>query len=127
MASATPILEAWRAREEEVAVARWREEAGRNGRAATGWGPTLEAASDGRIDLLLYRNGIRHTAFLCPKCGRLAVEDGTCPLDGTRLEETDEGLDLALHQTLSNGGRVWAVTARGDFDPVDGIGALLRY
>ena len=25
------------------------------------------------------------------------------------------------------GGRVWAVTARGDFDPVDGIGALLRY
>jgi peptide subunit release factor 1 (eRF1) len=127
LAAATPILEAWRAREEEVAVERWREEAGRNGRAATGWGPTLEAASDGRIDLLLYRNGVRHTAFECPKCGRLAVEDGTCPLDGTRLEETDEGLDLALHQTLSNGGRVWAVTARGDFDSVEGIGALLRY
>ena len=127
LAAATPILEAWRAREEAVAVERWREEAGRNGRAATGWGPTLEAASDGRIDLLLYRNGVRHTAFLCPKCGRLAVEDGTCPLDGTRLEETDEGVDLALHQTLSNGGRVWAVTARGDFDPVEGIGALLRY
>ena len=127
LAAATPILEAWRAREEEVAVERWREEAGRNGRAATGWGPTLEAASDGRIDLLLYRNGVRHTAFQCPKCGRLAVEDGTCPLDGTRLEEPDEGLDVALHQTLSNGGRVWAVTARGDFDPVEGIGALLRY
>jgi peptide chain release factor subunit 1 len=127
LAAAAPVLEGWRAREEETVVERWREEAGRNGRAAAGWEPTLEAASDGRVDLLLYRNGIRHAAFQCPKCGRLAVEDGTCPLDGTRMEETDEGLDLAVHQTLSNGGRVWAVTTRGDLDSVEGIGALLRY
>jgi peptide subunit release factor 1 (eRF1) len=127
LAAAAPVLEAWRAREEETVVERWREEAGRNGRAAAGWEPTLEAASDGRVDLLLYRNGIRHAAFQCPKCGRLAVEDGTCPLDGTRMEETDEGLDVAVHQTLSNGGKVWAVTTRGDLDPVEGIGALLRY
>ena len=127
LAAAAPVLEAWRAREEETVVERWREEAGRNGRAAAGWQPTLEAASDGRVDLLLYRNGIRHAAFQCPKCGRLAVEDGTCPLDGTRMEETDEGLDVAVHQTLSNGGKVWAVTTRSDLDPVEGIGALLRY
>jgi peptide chain release factor subunit 1 len=127
LAAAAPVLEASRAREEEQALERWREEAGRNGRAASGWETTLEAASDGRVDLLLYRNGIRHVAFRCPSCGRLAVEDGTCPLDGSRLEETDEGLDLAVHQTLSNGGTVWAVTQRGDLDPVEGIGALLRY
>jgi peptide subunit release factor 1 (eRF1) len=127
LAAAAPVLEAWRVREEETVVDRWREEAGRNGRAAAGWEPTLEAASDGRVDLLLYRNGIRHAAFQCPRCGRLAVEDGTCPLDGTRMEETDEGLDVAVHQTLSNGGKVWAVTTRSDLDPVEGIGALLRY
>jgi peptide chain release factor subunit 1 len=127
LAVATPVLEAWRAREEEQAVERWREEAGRNGRAAAGWQTTLEAASDGRVDLLLYRNGIHHVAYRCPSCGRLAVEDGTCPLDGTHLEQTDEGLDLAVHHTLSNGGTVWAVTTRGDLDPVEGIGALLRY
>jgi peptide chain release factor subunit 1 len=127
LAAAAPVLEASRAREEEHALERWREEAGRNGRAAAGWETTLEAASDGRVDLLLYRNGIRHPAFRCPSCGRLAVEDGTCPLDGTRMEETDEGLDLAVHQTLSNGGTVWAVTTHGDLDPVEGIGALLRY
>ncbi len=127
LAAAAPVLEASRAREEEQALEHWRLEAGRNGRAASGWETTLEAASDGRVDLLLYRNGIRHVAFRCPSCGRLAVEDGTCPLDGTRLEETDEGLDLAVHQTLSNGGTVWAVTQRGDLDPVEGIGALLRY
>jgi len=125
--AATPVLEASRADEEERALERWREEAGRNGRAAAGWAPTLEAASDGRVDLLLYRNGIRHPARRCPSCGRLAVDDGTCPLDGTQMEETDEGLDLAVHQTLSNGGTVWAVTTRADLDPVEGIGALLRY
>jgi peptide chain release factor subunit 1 len=127
LAVAAPALEAFRAREEKAAVERWREEAGRNGRAASGWEPTLEAASDGRVDLLLYRNGVRHPAFRCPSCGRVAAQDGTCPLDGTRMEQSDEGLDLAVHQTLSNGGTVWAVTTREDLDPVEGIGALLRY
>jgi peptide chain release factor subunit 1 len=127
LAAATPVLEQWRAREEEEAVERWREEAGRNGRAAAGWERTLEAASDGRVELLLYRNGVEHVAWRCPSCGRLAVRDGTCPLDGTRMEQTDHGVDLAVHQTLSNGGRVLAVTSRADLDPVEGIGALLRY
>jgi peptide chain release factor subunit 1 len=127
LAAATPVLEAWRARAEEQAVERWREEAGRHGRAASGWETTLEAASDGRVDLLLYRNGVQHSAWRCPGCGRLAARDGACPLDGTRMERTDEGLDLAVHQTLSNGGTVWAVTTRPDLDPVEGIGALLRY
>ena len=127
LAVATPVLEAWRARAEEQAVERWREGAGRHGRAASGWETTLEAASDGRIELLLYRNGVHHPAWRCPGCGRLAAKDGACPLDGTRMERTDEGLDLAVHQTLSNGGTVWAVTTRSDLDPVEGIGALLRY
>ena len=127
LAAAAPVLESWRVREEEQAVERWREEIGRNGRATSGWQPTLEAASDGRIDLLLYREGVEHAAWRCPQCGRLAVQDGTCPLDGTRMERTDDGLDLAVHHTLSHGGTVWAVTTRSDLDPVEGIGALLRY
>jgi peptide chain release factor subunit 1 len=127
LAAASPVLEAWRAREEEQALERWREEAGRNGRAAAGWEPTLEAASDGRVALLLYRNGVDHAAWRCPRCGRVAAQDGTCPLDGTRMEQTDDGLDVAVHHTLSHGGAVRAVTTRHDLDPVEGIGALLRY
>lgn len=127
LAAAAPVLEAWRAREEERAVERWREEAGRGGRAASGWTTTLEAASDGRVELLLYRDGVEHDAWRCPSCGRLAAEAAACPLDGTRMERTDDGLDLAVHLTLSNGGTVWAVTGRDDLDSVEGIGALLRY
>jgi peptide chain release factor subunit 1 len=122
-----PVLERWREQEERDAVERWREEAGRNGRAAAGWEQTLEAASDGRVEVLLYEDGADHKAWQCPKCGRASVTAGNCPLDGTRMEENDHGLDLAVHQTLGHGGRVWALRSRHDLEPVEGIGALLRY
>ena len=124
---ATPVLERWRGEQEQAALERWREEAGRNGRAAAGWGQTLEAASDGRVDLLLFQDGADHPAARCPRCGRVALDDGKCPLDGTSMERSDEGLDLAVHQTLIHGGSVWAVQQRRDLEPVEGIGALLRY
>jgi peptide chain release factor subunit 1 len=124
---ARPVLERWREHEETEAVERWREEAGRNGRATTGWEATLEAASDGRIEVLLYEDGADHKAWQCPKCGRASLAAGNCPLDGTRMDESDHGLDLAVHQTLGHGGRVWALQRRQDLEPVEGIGALLRY
>ena len=122
-----PLLESWRGKQETDAVERWREEAGRNGRAAAGWGPTLEAASDGRVDLLLFEDGVDRAAWECPACGRVAAEGGACPLDGTQMEHRGEGLDLAVHQTLAHGGTVWALRQRQDLEPVEGIGALLRY
>ena len=122
-----PVLARWRAEQEGAAAERWREEAGRNGRAAAGWAQTLEAASDGRVDLLLFQDGADQRAWECPKCGRVAAEGGSCPLDGVAMEESDHGLDLAVHQTLAHGGTVWALRERHDLEPVEGIGALLRY
>jgi peptide chain release factor subunit 1 len=127
MEAAKPILEKWRAGEEGEMAERWREEAGRNGRAASGWEKTLEAASDGRVELLLVQDGVDHRAWECPKCGRLSAEGGECPLDGTPMEESQNGVDLAVHQTLAHGGTVRALQERRDLDPVEGIGALLRY
>jgi peptide chain release factor subunit 1 len=123
----TPILERAEATDEADAIARWREEAGRNGRAAAGWEQTLEAASDARVELLLFQEGTDRPAWRCPACGRAAVSDGSCPLDGTRMEEVDAGLDLAVHQTLAHGGAVWAIRHHEDLAPVEGIGALLRF
>ena len=122
-----PVLEQAQAKDERDAIDRWREEAGRNGRAAAGWAQTLEAASDGRVEVLLFREGFDRPAFRCPACGRAAAEGGSCPLDGTRLEPHDAGLDLAVHQTLAHGGAVWAIRHHDDLAPVEGIGALLRY
>ena len=122
-----PLLESWHGEQESEAVERWREESGRNGRAAAGWGPTLEAASDGRVELLLFQDGTDRSAWECPACGRVGSEGGACPLDGTRMEERTEGLDLAVRQTLAHGGTVRALSQRQDLEPVEGIGALLRF
>jgi peptide chain release factor subunit 1 len=127
LALASPILEKARARDEGEVVERWREEAGRGGRAASGWSETLEAASDERIDVLLYAENVDREAWQCPACGRLSADGGQCPLDGTGMEHRDDGLDLAVHQTVAHGGTVWAITAHRDLDPTEGIGALLRY
>jgi peptide chain release factor subunit 1 len=123
----TPILERAEAKDEADTIERWREEAGRNGRASAGWEQTLEAASDARVELLLFQKGTDRPAWRCPACGRAAVSEGSCPLDGTRMEEVDAGLDLAVHQTLAHGGAVWAIRHHEDLAPVEGIGALLRF
>ncbi|HLM33817.1 MAG TPA: Vms1/Ankzf1 family peptidyl-tRNA hydrolase [Gaiellaceae bacterium] len=124
---ATPVLERWRIDKERETVERWREEAGRGGRASSGWEETLEAASDGRVELLLVQDGTDRPARRCPACGRLAATAGKCPLDGTSLDERENGLDLLVHQTLVHGGAVWVVQHVQDLAPVDGIGALLRF
>jgi peptide subunit release factor 1 (eRF1) len=127
LAVAAPVLERWRAEKETAVVGRWKEALGRNGRAASGWRATLEAASDARVELLLFREGAEHEARRCPACGRLSLDGAKCPLDGTQLETSKDGLDLAVHQTLAHGGRVWAVRHRDDLDADGGIGALLRF
>ena len=125
---AVPFLEQARLRDQTEALARWQEEAGRNGRAASGWKATLEAASDGRIELLLFQEGVERRAYQCPSCRRAQIDDGSCPLDGTRLEPRPDGLDLAVHQTLAHGGQVRALAReRRELGPVEGIAALLRY
>jgi peptide chain release factor subunit 1 len=121
-----PSLDRAREKQEQQVVERWREEAGRNGRAAAGWEDTLEAASDGRIDLLLVRDGATHEAFQCPRCGRGSATDGACPLDGNQMERCEDGVDVAVHRVLAHGGAVMAVR-RDDLDPHEGIGALLRF
>jgi peptide chain release factor subunit 1 len=122
-----PAVEQWRIACEQELVERWREESGKNSRAVAGWMDTLEAASDARVDTLLFQDGVEHAGWQCRACGRVAAEPGACPLDGTTMDRSDAGLDLAIHQTLSNGGSVWAVQHLPDLGPVGGIGALLRF
>src|SRR5436190_198835 len=98
--AARPILEKWEAKHEQEAVERWREESGRGGRATAGWPDTLEAASDARVDLLLFQEGAERTAWQCPRCGRVSTDGGPCPRDGTReafaVFDADDGSFLGL-------------------------------
>lgn len=126
--AARPLLDEWRIGHEDELLGRWREEAARDGRAATGWEETLQAASDGRVELLLVQDGADRTAYVCPACGRAQAQDGSCPLDGTTMQQADTGLDLAIHHTLTHGGRVEVIgEEHRDLEPVGGVAALLRF
>jgi peptide chain release factor subunit 1 len=124
---AMPILEQARVERERELLERWREETGRSGRAAAGWEDTLQAASDARVDVLLVSDGADRVAWRCPACGRASATEGACPLDGTPMEQVEKGLDAAVHQTLVHGGTVRVAQHGQDLDPVEGIGALLRF
>jgi peptide chain release factor subunit 1 len=125
---ALPFIEQARLADETAILERWQEEAGRNGRAATGWDQTLESASDGRVEVLLFREGVQREAYQCPKCGRAQAVDGACPLDGTHMEEREDGVDLAVRRTLAHGGDVHSLAReRPELEPADGIAALLRF
>jgi len=127
LAGIEPVLRRHREDREASLVTRWHDALGMNGRASAGWGPTVEAATDGRIATLLYEPRANEPVRRCPRCGRLELERDECPLDGTPLDRREEGLDLVLHQTLLRGGKACVMSSRPDLGPVGGIGALLRY
>lgn len=122
-----PLVERLHEEREARLTRRWQEEFGRGARACAGWECTLEAASDGRIDVLLYRAGVESTAWLCGDCERISVRPGNCSLDGTTLVEQSEGLDLLVHRTLEQAGSIVALREPSLLDENEGIGALLRF
>ncbi len=123
----TPILDEARAKRELAAIEHWQEEAGRGGRAASGWREVIEAASDGRVECLLFEDGATREAYQCPHCGRGSIEGGACPLDGTTMEEHGDALDLAVHHVLARRGSVLAVRSAPNLGPSEGVGAILRF
>ena len=121
-----PLLDEARARTDEELLERFQELHGRGERSATGWKQVLDAASDGRVEHLLVEEGARGRAWECPRCGRASADGGACQLDGAKLEERDDAVDLALHRTLASGGSVVRLGsgALGEGNPV---AALLRF
>src|SRR5262249_38519089 len=100
LAAAQPVVDRWAATRGVEVLDRWRELAAKNARASVGWEQTLEAASDGRVELLLVQVGADHPAYQCPACGRAQLTNGSCPLDGTTMESRENGAELAVHKTL---------------------------
>jgi len=122
---ARPFFVEERARAENEVLERWREAHGRGERSASGWKQVLDAVSDGRVDVLLLPTGTNRQVWECPECGRVSADGGKCPLDGTKLQVADDGVDASIHQVLAHGGScVWlASNSLPDGAPA----ALLRY
>jgi peptide chain release factor subunit 1 len=122
-----PLLDEADARDEAEVLERWEEHRGRGERFASGWAATLEAASDARVETLLLEDGATHKAWQCPHDGRAQVTPGNCPLDGTPLEQREDGGDVAVHLTIANGGTIVRPGAGALGGDAEGVGAILRF
>ena len=122
-----PLLDEARARVEQDELEHWQEERGRGGRAAAGWKQTLDAASDGRLAvLLLDESAAGHEGWACPSCGRASADGGRCPLDDTKLEQVPDAAELAIHRAIEHGGSVVRLGSRA-LGAAAGVAAILRY
>ena len=99
----------------------------RNEGAVRGWADTLTATSDGRVELLLFREHATGPAFECPACGRVSAAGGTCPLDGESVEAALDPLEAIVRLTLTHGGTARAIHRESDLDACGGIGALVTF
>lgn len=128
---AEPVFAEWWARQEAELVDSWQEAVGKGARGTGGWADTLAAASDGRVEVLLYEDSpgrVKMTsAYECPTCGRGAASSGPCPLDGGTMRQVENAADLAIRETLRYGGKVWALRYDPRLVAVEGVGALLRF
>ena len=133
---AKPVIEEWRARPEEGAevVERWREEAGRDGRATSGWAPHARGSvrRAGRpAPVPQDGEATRGPATSARRAGDAARwSPGSCPLDGTPAKKaaTTPRSTSPSTRRSTHGGSVQAGRKhRHDLEPVEGIGALLRF
>jgi peptide chain release factor subunit 1 len=101
---------------------------GAGGRGAGGPEAVVEALNERRVGTLLLEDGFDRRGSRCPACGTLSLESGgTCPADGTELEEVEHLREAAVELALEQGAQVLAVRWYPDLGPFEGIGAVLRF
>jgi peptide subunit release factor 1 (eRF1) len=97
-------------------------------RAAGGIEATVEALNERRVEKLLLENGIDRRGGRCPTCGLLTVEThGTCPADGTEIEEVEHLREATVESALVQDAEVIVIQRYPDLGPHMGMAALLRY
>lgn len=89
---------------------------------------TLKVVHDGRVQILLIRDGFRAPGYRCTSCGYLtSVEMETCPYCGSESEQISDAVELAVRRVLQLGGEVEVLSRELVVGQFDQIGALLRY
>ncbi|MGI9189651.1 MAG: Vms1/Ankzf1 family peptidyl-tRNA hydrolase [Longimicrobiaceae bacterium] len=127
IARLNPHLQEQREREKQKAVDQVRERAANDYLATAGFGATLVALQEGKVDTLILGENQSREGARCPTCRFVfAREVSTCPYDGSA---TEDGVDVVEEMVrMAEGQGVTLEFA----DPqavseLRGAGALLRY
>jgi peptide chain release factor subunit 1 len=123
-----PLVEVDETHLEAEALDRLRAGVGGSGRAVGGVEDTLTALNERRVEKLLLAPDFDGQAQRCPSCGLLTSDgDGSCPADGTALEDVEHLREAVVEAALAQDAEVMVVRNHPDLGPFRGIAALLRF
>ncbi len=89
---------------------------------------TLNAVHDGRVHMLIIREGYRSPGFRCQGCGYLTTEQlESCPFCENQFEKIPDAVELAVRRVMRDGGEVEVLRDTVVDQDFDKIGAILRY
>lgn len=89
---------------------------------------TLNALHDGRIQVLVIREGYRAPGFRCEGCSYLTSEKiSECPFCGNVFEKIPDAVELAVSRVLRSGGDVEVIRSSNIHTDFKDMGATLRY
>lgn len=89
---------------------------------------TLNAVHDGRVHILIIREGYRSPGFRCQGCGYLTTEQlESCPFCENQFEKIPDAVELAVRRVMRDGGEVEVLRDTVVDQDFDKIGAILRY
>lgn len=88
---------------------------------------TLGALREGRIQILIVRDGFHAPGFQCQGCSYLTTRRlEVCPFCGKSFNEIKDAVELAIREVMQTGGEVEIVRDSPELEKL-GIGGLLRY
>lgn len=112
---------------EQKLVERMLALAAQGGNGVTGLEDTLEAVSNKRVDTLIISDGFRMPGYIHADSGIVIANLARSPLSDEELTETDDVVEAAVAQTMTQGGHVEVIADYPPLDEVGRIGAILRY
>jgi|SRR5215218_204598 len=109
-------------------LGRLQEGLGRGERAAAGLDDVLAALNEQRVEALLIDANFSAAGAQCPSCGLITSKTGgTCPADGTELEERPDLVAAAIERVLAQDAKVVTLRERPEIESHGGIAAVLRF
>ena len=89
---------------------------------------TLNAVHDGRVHMLIIREGYRSPGYRCQGCGYLTTEHlESCPFCENQFEKIPDAVELAVRRVMRDGGEVEVLRDTVVDQDFNKIGAILRY
>jgi len=129
VAAVAPVLAAEQRAREDAALAELRERHARDGdeRIVVGLGAVLRALVERRVQTLLYDVGLQASGVLCTRCGWMAIDGESCPVDGDSVEPRENILDDAVRSAVSQSAEILPLRERPELGPLGRMAATLRF